>query len=340
MGGANQSGHMVLASCETVPPVFTETPLALHPSARGWGKQQQLPSGLLIAYEKFDLDRGFHESYGGDDFLQLHIRLSGQSRIKSQKTIEQTIDSSTFGILIHPNDAEKRHYRSDVGGSHESVTLICNQQMLNDIYRIDPTLNPPEISRFLTGQACDFYLAAMPLKAEMAMAARALLECNIDRSVQHLYVEAKALELLSYSFEILHGMARPASQRHQISARDIRRLREAHELISAHYINPLTIKEIARRVGVNEPKLCVGFKSLFGLTIYELTQKLRMSHALDLLRDSEMSITQIAFDVGYEHPSNFATAFKRITGISPTAARSAAKTSSRPSIDIGDDLVD
>lgn len=317
------------AGYDAPPGHFTETPLALHPSARGWVKQQQLPSGLLVAYEKFDLDGGYYESYGGDGLLQLHIRLSGQSHIKSEHAIDQAVPPSTFGVLIHPDDAVKDHYRSDAGGSHESVTLVCSPELLSEIYRIDPAINPPAIAKFLKGQTGDIYLAAMPLPAEMAMAARALLDCTIDRSVQHLYVEAKALELLAYSFAILQDMARPAAGREQISPRDIRCLQEAHDLISAHYVKPLTIKDIARRVGVNEAKLCVGFKSLFGMTVYELTQKLRMSHALDLLRDSDMSITQIAFDVGYEYPSNFATAFKKVTGVSPTVARAAANPRSR-----------
>ncbi len=68
-----------------------------------------------------------------------------------------------------------------------------------------------------------------------------------------------------------------------------------------------------------------GFKQLFGQTVFEYTQHLRMEMAKNLLESSEQSITDIAFEVGYEYSSNFATAFRRHFGISPRAARQAGR---------------
>ena len=50
-----------------------------------------------------------------------------------------------------------------------------------------------------------------------------------------------------------------------------------------------------------------------------------MEYAKRMLEGSEESITEIAFEVGYEYSSNFTTAFKRHFGITPKAARQAAR---------------
>ena len=67
------------------------------------------------------------------------------------------------------------------------------------------------------------------------------------------------------------------------------------------------------------------FKQRVGETIFNYTQRLKMEHAKRMLEGTEDSITEIAFDVGYEYSSNFTTAFKRHFGITPKAARQAVR---------------
>ena len=94
-------------------------------------------------------------------------------------------------------------------------------------------------------------------------------------------------------------------------------------LLEAQYVDPPTIGELARQIGLNEAKLMHDFKQLFGQTIFDFSQNLRMDEAKKLLETTERSITEVAFDVGYEYSSNFTTAFKRRFGITPSAAREA-----------------
>jgi AraC-like DNA-binding protein len=46
-----------------------------------------------------------------------------------------------------------------------------------------------------------------------------------------------------------------------------------------------------------------------------------MDRAYERLNKTDESIARVAFDAGYDHPSNFATAFKRVFGVSPRAVR-------------------
>jgi AraC-like DNA-binding protein len=68
------------------------------------------------------------------------------------------------------------------------------------------------------------------------------------------------------------------------------------------------------------------FKQHLGETIFNYAQRLKMEQAKKLLETTDISVTEIAFDVGYEYSSNFTTAFRRHFGVTPRAARDAART--------------
>jgi len=100
---------------------------------------------------------------------------------------------------------------------------------------------------------------------------------------------------------------------------------KARNILERDYAAPPTINQLARLIGLNEAKLMQDFKQLYGQTIFDFTQNIRMDEAKRLLETTSKSITEIAFDVGYEYSSNFTTAFKRRFGVPPSVAREAYK---------------
>ena len=59
-----------------------------------------------------------------------------------------------------------------------------------------------------------------------------------------------------------------------------------------------------------------------------MRDKIRMEHALNLVRGSALSITQIALETGYEHHSSFTRAFKTAFGMCPAQMRRLTQESS------------
>ncbi len=110
-----------------------------------------------------------------------------------------------------------------------------------------------------------------------------------------------------------------------LGKRDCERIDTVREILDRDYLDPPSITQLARQVAVNDAKLMQLFKQQVGETIFNYTQRLKMEHAKHMLEDTEESITEIAFDVGYEYSSNFTTAFKRHFGITPKAARQAVR---------------
>ncbi len=91
----------------------------------------------------------------------------------------------------------------------------------------------------------------------------------------------------------------------------------AMQIIEQTIDQPHTIKELSRKVAMNECYLKKGFKALAGKTIHEYQQHLRISKAKVLLQQEGLSVTDVANTLGYSSISHFSTAFKKVTGMKP-----------------------
>ncbi|WP_276132972.1 helix-turn-helix domain-containing protein [Polluticoccus soli] len=92
---------------------------------------------------------------------------------------------------------------------------------------------------------------------------------------------------------------------------------EARKLIEQNVEQSFTIKDLSRRVAMNECYLKKGFKALVGKTIHEFQQDLRIAKAKDMLQQPGFSVSDVANSLGYSSISHFSTAFKKATGLKP-----------------------
>ena len=91
-----------------------------------------------------------------------------------------------------------------------------------------------------------------------------------------------------------------------------------------HMEEKLSLDDIAIQVGSNRSSLAAIFKQVMGQSVFEWLRTQRMLKAKKLLLNSNLSIQQIAFEVGYEYSANFANTYKRQFNISPREQRKLA----------------
>lgn len=95
------------------------------------------------------------------------------------------------------------------------------------------------------------------------------------------------------------------------------KIMDACRVIGETIDQPMTIKELSRKVAMNECYLKKGFKALTGKTIHEYQQELRISKAKQMLKQEGISVSDVANSLGYSSISHFSTAFKKATGMKP-----------------------
>lgn len=90
------------------------------------------------------------------------------------------------------------------------------------------------------------------------------------------------------------------------------------EYIGIHYSeNSLGLKQIAHEFGFQENYMSKLFKSSYGENVSVMIEKTRIEKACDLLKDTDMIISEISVNVGYNSDISFRRAFKKVMGITP-----------------------
>ncbi len=108
----------------------------------------------------------------------------------------------------------------------------------------------------------------------------------------------------------------------KLSSRDREALQEAKRQIETQPVDqPLSLKQLCRKTGLNEYKLKKGFKKLFAKTPYDYHLEIKMAEAKKLLLNPDVSVYTVAYQVGYQQVSNFCVAFKKRFGITPLCFR-------------------
>lgn len=107
---------------------------------------------------------------------------------------------------------------------------------------------------------------------------------------------------------------------------------QARRILDERYVNPPTVSELAREIGVSRSALHAFFLEQCGQTPQKYLQSLRLRHALGLLHHSEEKLEVIAAKCGYCSASHLSRHIKAATGSSPGTARSLPV----PSLAVGD----
>ena len=109
----------------------------------------------------------------------------------------------------------------------------------------------------------------------------------------------------------------PSSQ----DPRLLRRLLRAKDRMDAASHEEWPVDRLASVSGVSEAHFARSFKEAFGVPPHRYLLTRRIERAKAMLRDTDLSITTIAFETGWESLGTFGRTFKDVTGESPSALR-------------------
>lgn len=98
-------------------------------------------------------------------------------------------------------------------------------------------------------------------------------------------------------------------------------LRKTMERIDSHIDRPISLSELSQDVGLSVAHFCRAFKQSVGMTPYAFFNRRRLERASDLLRTTDMSVTEVALACGYASGSHLSTSFRTETGVAPIAYR-------------------
>ena len=102
-----------------------------------------------------------------------------------------------------------------------------------------------------------------------------------------------------------------------------RRLLRARDAMDRAYAEPLDVSAVAAVACLSEAHFIRSFRTCFGETPHRYLQRRRVERAMFFLRETDRSITDVCFDVGFGSLGTFSRTFREVVGETPSAYRDA-----------------
>ncbi|MBL0268876.1 MAG: helix-turn-helix transcriptional regulator [Chitinophagaceae bacterium] len=213
-----------------------------------------------------------------------------------------------------------------------SASKTCMERV-DSVDAVSFRFSPMQLSQFIkprkgnTGFTDDIlafkhrssFTKILPLCGKTRMVLEGVLNHTYSDSLENIYINAQTQMLLLYSLDCMLGEKQidVVNCKFLANEADREKIVKAREILVQHIGEPITIKELSRKVAINECYLKKGFKELFGTTVFDFYQSQRMEHAKYLLYEKGLSVTEVSMLLGYSSISHFSTAFKKHTGLKP-----------------------
>ena len=101
-----------------------------------------------------------------------------------------------------------------------------------------------------------------------------------------------------------------------------RRLLRARDAMDRAYAEPLDVRAIAAVAHISPAHFSRCFRTVFGETPHRYLQRRRVERSMFLLRETDRSVTDVCFDVGFTSLGTFSRTFREIVGETPSGYRS------------------
>ena len=160
------------------------------------------------------------------------------------------------------------------------------------------------------------YYTESDISPSMAIVLSQLFHYNLNPSIKSLYYKGKGYELLSLYFNRTED---PNAEQcpFLIDEENVLKIRKAKEIVLANLAEPPGLQELADQIGLNLKKLKMGFKQIYGDTVYGFLFDYKMDYARRLLDSGSYNVNEVGLKIGYSTGSHFIAAFKKKIGTTP-----------------------
>ncbi|PIG94573.1 AraC family transcriptional regulator [Gloeocapsopsis sp. IPPAS B-1203] len=238
------------------------------------------------------------------------------------------VRTTLHGLTDCVDEVVGRNYLSCFPNVPETETWQAGQRLIRVQIALDPysffhglmleqlTQLPAEVREVAASGDIKPYYRSGITTPEMEVVLHQILHCPYSGLSKRMYLEGKALELLTLQFSQFVQSDRILKSS-TLRPDDIERIHYAREILLARLHDPPSLIELARIVGINDHKLKIGFRHCFGTTVFGYLHHCRMERSRQYLKAGGMTVSEVAKAVGFVNRGYFAASFRRKFGVNP-----------------------
>lgn len=284
----------------------------------GYVKRYSYKKGLSIAISTMTLHNDFTYTFHVENnFLELVYIKKGHLEIydADKKEYHQVNAGEYFFNVAEKINGQVRQPKG------ETVTLAINIKP-EFIHSLDETTADitSRINRFRVN--CPDCPVLIESNLDIKILLDKMLYCpHDDETIHKLTFQSAVIELITHCLTRVVLVGAVEKMPISLSSSDKRQLYLAQQILLDNMAKPPSVESLSKHLYMNSFKLKVGFKALFSKTLYGYLRDMRLEKAKLLLKNTHLSISSIALQIGYSNSSSFITSFKSKYGITPKQYR-------------------
>jgi AraC-like DNA-binding protein len=265
----------------------------------------------LIRFQN-DSDELFHvEREIEQGLIQFHFGIKGKAKfIFNSGNYALNLKDEKALLLYNPQKELPLHL--EIAPSSWVISVVISIKKFHALFS-----NEADYIPFLSEDNKDKkYYTESDISPSMAIVLSQLFHYNLNPSIKSLYYKGKGYELLSLYFNRTED---PDAEQcpFLIDEENVLKIRKAKEIILANLAEPPGLQELADQIGLNLKKLKMGFKQIYGDTVYGFLFDYKMDYARRLLDTGSYNVNEVSLKIGYSTGSHFIAAFKKKFGTTP-----------------------
>ena len=277
-----------------------------------------LADGLFVFLTDMVFTEPYAMSVSAPDLLRIRIASDGDGEYAAGQGDLLNIKGPGAAIIIEPAGAAAANVV--FAGRHTSVHVYVHRDALLRLYGRDETELPGVLRAFVAGTLQRTVARRLPLSPSLLRCLEDLQGCGLEGRSRWLMMRSKATEILCHAFDAL-AQEENGSSLPEASALAANGVLKAQRLLMENFVSPPSLDVLASQVGLSRSSLCAAFRQIVGQTVFDYIADLRMQHALALLNQPHATISEVAYAVGYGHPSSFSVAVQRRFGTTASELR-------------------
>jgi AraC-like DNA-binding protein len=243
--------------------------------------------------------------------IQFHFGLKGEARFIFNQG-SYLLDLHEEKTLLFYNPQKELPLDIEIASKSWVISILVSIKKFHGLFTADAEHIP-----FLSQENKDKkYYNESDISPSMAIVLNQMFHYNLNPSIKNLYYKGKGYELLSLFFNRNED---PNAEQcpFLIDEENVMRIKRAKEIIIQNMAEPPGLEELAEQVGLSLKKLKMGFKQIYGDTVYGFLFDYKMEYARQLLDSGSYNVNEVGLKIGYSTGSHFIAAFKKKFATTP-----------------------
>jgi AraC-like DNA-binding protein len=266
---------------------------------------------ILIRFQNDTDEMISFERQVNNGLIQFHFGLKGNAKFIFNQG-NYTLDLKEEKSLLFYNPQKELPLHLEIGPKSWLISILVSIKKFHGLFSTDTEHIP-----FLSDENRDKkYYGEENISPSMAIVLNQMFHYNLNPSIKNLYYKGKGYELLSLFFNRSED---PNAEQcpFLIDEENVLKIKKAKEIIIANMAEPPGLQELADEIGLNLKKLKMGFKQIYGDTVYGFLFDYKMEQARKLLDSGSYNVNEVGLKIGYSTGSHFIAAFKKKFATTP-----------------------